>query len=102
MKCGVCRGAAVIDLPRHNANFCTEHFRTHCREQQCKEMLNSLEVLSPGAKHVFYHGFLERMAPAITERSLAERGALGAGEGCGGPTPSDVCAFCRLVERTAR
>ena len=25
MKCRVCRGPAVIDLPRHNANFCAEH-----------------------------------------------------------------------------
>ncbi len=33
MKCRRCRAAAVIDLPRHNAAFCTECFRRHCREQ---------------------------------------------------------------------
>jgi tRNA-5-methyluridine54 2-sulfurtransferase len=33
MKCRVCRGPAVIDVPRHNAGFCCEHFVTHCREQ---------------------------------------------------------------------
>jgi uncharacterized protein (TIGR00269 family) len=33
MKCRVCRGAAVIDVRRHNAAFCPEHFVAHCREQ---------------------------------------------------------------------
>jgi uncharacterized protein (TIGR00269 family) len=33
MKCRVCRGPAVIDLPRHNANFCAEHFLAYCQEQ---------------------------------------------------------------------
>ena len=31
MKCRVCREPAVIDLRRHNANFCREHFLQHCR-----------------------------------------------------------------------
>ncbi|HUF83863.1 MAG TPA: ATP-binding protein, partial [Acidimicrobiia bacterium] len=33
MKCRVCRGPAVIDVRRHNAAFCDEHFIHHCREQ---------------------------------------------------------------------
>lgn len=33
MKCRVCRQPAVIDVRRHNANFCTEHFLRHCRQQ---------------------------------------------------------------------
>jgi len=33
MKCRVCREPAVIDLRRHNANFCREHFVAHCEEQ---------------------------------------------------------------------
>lgn len=33
MKCRVCRGSAVIDVRRHNAAFCREHFIAHCREQ---------------------------------------------------------------------
>jgi uncharacterized protein (TIGR00269 family) len=33
MKCRVCRGPAVIDVRRHNAGFCREHFLVHCREQ---------------------------------------------------------------------
>ena len=36
MKCRTCRGPAVIDLPRHNANFCAEHFFELCRRQVTK------------------------------------------------------------------
>ena len=35
-KCRVCRGPAIIDLPRHNANFCAEHFLELCRRQVTK------------------------------------------------------------------
>jgi len=33
VKCRTCRGPAIIDLPRHNANFCAEHFVQLCRRQ---------------------------------------------------------------------
>jgi uncharacterized protein (TIGR00269 family) len=33
VKCRVCRGPAVIDIRRHNAAFCDQHFLHHCREQ---------------------------------------------------------------------
>ncbi len=33
MKCTVCKGPAVMDVRRHNANFCREHFLRLCREQ---------------------------------------------------------------------
>jgi len=33
VKCRTCREPAVIDLPRHNANFCVEHFQQLCRRQ---------------------------------------------------------------------
>jgi len=33
MKCRVCRGPAVIDVRRHNAAFCPDHFVAHCQEQ---------------------------------------------------------------------
>lgn len=36
MKCRVCRGPAVIDIRRHNANFCAEHFTKLCRDQTAK------------------------------------------------------------------
>jgi uncharacterized protein (TIGR00269 family) len=35
-KCRVCRGPAIIDLPRHNAHFCAEHFLDLCRRQVVK------------------------------------------------------------------
>ena len=36
MKCRVCREPAIIDLPRHNANFCAPHFLDMCRRQVAK------------------------------------------------------------------
>ncbi|HVN52000.1 MAG TPA: tRNA 2-thiocytidine biosynthesis TtcA family protein, partial [Acidimicrobiales bacterium] len=33
MKCRVCREPAIIDIRRHNANFCAEHFLRLCRDQ---------------------------------------------------------------------
>ncbi|HEX2576970.1 MAG TPA: ATP-binding protein [Aquihabitans sp.] len=33
MKCRVCREPAVIDIRRHNANFCAEHFLKLVRDQ---------------------------------------------------------------------
>ena len=33
MKCKVCGGHAVIDVRRHNAAFCGEHFIEHTRNQ---------------------------------------------------------------------
>jgi tRNA-5-methyluridine54 2-sulfurtransferase len=33
VKCRVCRGPAVIDVRRHNAAFCRDHFLVHCTEQ---------------------------------------------------------------------
>lgn len=36
MKCRVCRQPAVIDVRRHNANFCATHFLKLCRDQVAK------------------------------------------------------------------
>lgn len=33
MKCTICRAPAVIDLRRHNANFCDQHFIRLCHDQ---------------------------------------------------------------------
>lgn len=49
MKCRVCREAAVIDLRRHNANFCAEHFLRYCR-QQVEQALKDFEMLRPGER----------------------------------------------------
>ena len=45
-KCRVCRQPAVIDLPRHNANFCGEHLLQLCRRQVTKA-IEDFEMLSP-------------------------------------------------------
>jgi tRNA-5-methyluridine54 2-sulfurtransferase len=45
-KCRVCRGPAVIDLPRHNANFCAEHLQQLCRRQVEKAIADH-DMLSP-------------------------------------------------------
>lgn len=47
MKCRVCRGPAVIDIRRHNANFCTEHFLRLCRDQVAKAV-DEFDMLAPG------------------------------------------------------
>jgi uncharacterized protein (TIGR00269 family) len=35
-KCRTCGESAIIDLPRHNAKFCAEHFQELCRRQVTK------------------------------------------------------------------
>jgi uncharacterized protein (TIGR00269 family) len=63
-----------------------------------KATLNDLEARSPGAKASFYLGFLERMAPVLAGRALADADQVGECRRCGGATTSEVCAFCRLVD----
>ena len=48
-KCRVCRGPAVIDLPRHNAHFCAEHLLQLCRRQVIKA-IEQFEMLRPGER----------------------------------------------------
>ncbi|MGH9274333.1 MAG: tRNA(Ile)-lysidine synthetase [Acidimicrobiales bacterium] len=64
-----------------------------------KEALNVIEAASPGTKHDFYFGFLARASERFTAESAAERELLRSCARCGAPTPGEVCAFCRLVER---
>ena len=66
-----------------------------------KAALNELEQASPGTKASFYLGFVERMAPLLTGRSVADREGLGTCARCGSPTTGELCAFCRLVEKAA-
>jgi tRNA-5-methyluridine54 2-sulfurtransferase len=65
-----------------------------------KDSLNAVEQRSPGSKAAFYLGFLERMAPLLAGRSVADREGLAPCSRCGAPTTGDVCAFCRLLETT--
>lgn len=64
-----------------------------------KEALNVIESASPGTKHDFYFGFLARASGRFTSDVAAEQEQLRACSRCGAPTPGEVCAFCRLVER---
>ncbi len=49
MKCRVCKEPAVIDVRRHNANFCVEHFLRLCRDQTAKA-ISQFEMLEPGER----------------------------------------------------
>jgi len=49
MKCRVCREPAVIDLRRHNANFCHEHFVAHC-EEQVRKAIRHFAMIRPGER----------------------------------------------------
>ena len=48
-KCRVCRGPAIIDLARHNANFCAEHFLRLCRDQVAKA-IDEFAMIEPGER----------------------------------------------------
>ena len=70
-----------------------------------KDALNEIEARSPGSKHDFYFGFLARAQSRFADATPAgaeEQGTtLDPCTRCGAPSTNEVCAFCRLVERTA-
>jgi uncharacterized protein (TIGR00269 family) len=45
-KCRVCKEPAIIDLPRHNANFCAEHLVQLCR-RQVEKAIKDHDMISP-------------------------------------------------------
>jgi len=47
VKCRVCKEPAVIDVRRHNANFCVEHFLRLCRDQTAKA-ISQFDMLERG------------------------------------------------------
>ena len=46
VKCRTCRGPAVVDIRRHNAAFCREHFLHHC-EEQVRRAISSHRMIAP-------------------------------------------------------
>jgi uncharacterized protein (TIGR00269 family) len=64
-----------------------------------KEALNTVERQSPGTKHDFYFKFLAQASALFRAGHDGVDEPLGPCRSCGAPTPSEVCAFCRLVER---
>ena len=64
-----------------------------------KAALNAIEEQSPGTKQAFYFGFLARASDRFVDDAAVEQEGLQPCVRCGAPTPGEVCAFCRLVER---
>jgi tRNA-5-methyluridine54 2-sulfurtransferase len=65
-----------------------------------KAALNDIELDSPGAKHAFYFGFLDRAAERFAADDADTAGPpVTPCTRCGAPSSNDVCAFCRLTER---
>ncbi len=64
-----------------------------------KEILSRMEDNSPGAKHNFLFGFLEKGRPAF-ER--ADTVTLRECERCGQVTTGTICAFCKLADQVKR
>jgi tRNA-5-methyluridine54 2-sulfurtransferase len=64
-----------------------------------KAALNEIESASPGSKAAFFFGFLDRVSPLVAGTAELEKQALHPCPGCGSPTVSDLCAFCKLVDR---
>jgi uncharacterized protein (TIGR00269 family) len=65
-----------------------------------KEALNLVERDAPGSKQNLYWNFLEKLRPVLR----AQQGPvqLRSCVHCGQPTTAEVCAFCRMTERSAR
>ncbi len=64
-----------------------------------KEILSRMEDASPGAKHNFLFGFLERARPAFEK---VEAVALQECARCGQVTTGTLCAFCKLSDQVKR
>ncbi len=64
-----------------------------------KEILSRLEDASPGAKHNFLFGFLEKARPAFEK---VEAVALQECARCGQVTTGTLCAFCKLSDQVKR
>jgi uncharacterized protein (TIGR00269 family) len=64
-----------------------------------KEILNRMEEVSPGAKHNFLFGFLEKARPAFERASAV---VLQECARCGQVTTGTVCAFCKLADQVKR
>jgi tRNA-5-methyluridine54 2-sulfurtransferase len=64
-----------------------------------KQILDRLEETSPGAKHNFLFGFLEK---ARTAFDSAEPVTLQQCAVCGQVTTGEICAFCKLSDQVKR
>jgi uncharacterized protein (TIGR00269 family) len=71
------------------------------RHLRYKEALNLIESASPGTKHGFFFGFLDRALDRFQDEVTEARADLRPCTRCGAPTPDETCAFCRLVDRVS-
>ncbi|MFQ5580686.1 MAG: ATP-binding protein [Nitrospiria bacterium] len=62
-----------------------------------KEALNKLEEASPGTKHRFYLGFLQKKKEILSPQEENNQCC----QSCGQPTRGESCSYCRLMERVA-
>ena len=61
-----------------------------------KDVLNRIEIQSPGSKHQFLQGFLRKIRPSFRSQ---ESITLNECNSCGMATTSQVCSFCKMWER---
>ncbi len=61
-----------------------------------KEALNEIENASPGTKHQFFFGFLDRGLDHFSEQAGVSAPELKSCSNCGASTTGEICAFCRL------
>lgn len=68
-----------------------------------KDVLNRLEAESPGTKHRFYWGFLERQKKSAESSQSTmtdiDQSTLLPCETCSQPTTAGTCSFCRMMAR---
>ena len=67
-----------------------------------KDVLNRIEMESPGSKQSFYWGFLERQTkgvPAATSMTEKDQAMLHPCSACGQPTTAEVCSYCKMMVR---
>ncbi len=64
-----------------------------------KEILSRMEEASPGAKHNFLFGFLDRARVAFEQTEAVE---LRECARCGQVTTGTLCAFCKLADQVKR
>ena len=70
-----------------------------------KKVLGEIEAASPGTKHAFLFGYLERISrwyPEGSEKEEADETPNGRCEQCGEISWTPVCSFCRMKEKVAR
>ena len=70
-----------------------------------KKVLGEIEAASPGTKHAFLFGYLDRISrwyPEAPGEKEEEETSTGRCEQCGEISWTPVCSFCRMKEKVAR